>query len=58
MLWASVRRDQVEHVQINGLPGFIFRTDEGVETMSFEIADDRIVAIYAIRNPDKLRHLS
>jgi RNA polymerase sigma-70 factor (ECF subfamily) len=43
---------------LNGLPGFVFHTDEGTETLAFEIADGRIVAMYAVRNPDKLRHLS
>jgi RNA polymerase sigma-70 factor, ECF subfamily len=55
------RAAQVEHlerVQINGLPGFVMRTTEGIETLSFDIANDQIVAIYAVRNPDKLRHLS
>ena len=50
--------EQVERAQINGLPGFVVRTTEGVETLSLDIANDRIVAIYAVRNPDKLRHLS
>jgi len=50
--------DQVERTTINGLPGFVLRTDEGVETLAIEIANDRVIAIYAIRNPDKLRHLS
>lgn len=49
--------DQVERVQINGLPGFLLHSPEGVETLSFDVAGDHIVAIYAIRNPDKLRHL-
>jgi RNA polymerase sigma-70 factor, ECF subfamily len=49
---------QVERVQINGLPGFVLRTDQGVETFAFDTAGDQIAAIYAIRNPDKLRHLS
>lgn len=53
-----IRPDEVERVQINGLPGFVFRRDDGVETLSFEIANDKIVALYGIRNPDKLRHLS
>jgi RNA polymerase sigma-70 factor (ECF subfamily) len=47
-----------ERVQINGLPGFVMHTDTGIETMAFESADDRIIAIYSIRNPEKLRHLS
>ena len=47
-----------ERVQINGLPGFVMRTDTGIETVAIESAGDRIVAIYSIRNPEKLRHLS
>jgi len=54
----QIHPDQVERVQINGLPGFVVRGDEGIETLSFDVANDRIVAIYGIRNPDKLRHLS
>jgi len=50
--------EQAEPATINGLPGFVLRTSEGVETLAVEIADDRIVAIYLVRNPDKLRHLS
>jgi RNA polymerase sigma-70 factor, ECF subfamily len=50
--------EHIERVDINGLPGFVIRTTGGVETMSFEIANDQIVAIYSIRNPDKLRHLN
>ena len=50
--------EQVERVYVNGLPGLLIRTSAGLETMSFEIAGDQIVAIYSIRNPDKLRHLS
>jgi RNA polymerase sigma-70 factor (ECF subfamily) len=50
--------DQIDRAQINGLPGFVIHTHDGLETVALEIADDRIVAIYAIRNPDKLRHLS
>ncbi len=49
---------EIERVQINGMPGFVFRREEGVETLSLDIANDRIVALYGIRNPDKLRHLS
>jgi RNA polymerase sigma-70 factor, ECF subfamily len=54
----AVTADQVERVQINGLPGFVLRTPEGVETLAFDMANDQIVVMYAIRNPDKLRHLS
>ena len=48
----------IEPARINGLPGFVLRGDDGVETIALEIAGDRIAAIYAIRNPDKLRHLT
>lgn len=44
--------------RINGLPGFVLHTVDGLETLAFEIAGDVIVAIYGVRNPDKLRHLA
>lgn len=61
-LWArdktafSARR--VQAATLNGLPGFIFETAEGTETLAVEIAGAAIVAIYAVRNPDKVRHLA
>jgi RNA polymerase sigma-70 factor (ECF subfamily) len=43
---------------INGLPGVIVNGPEGpVQTAAFEIENDRIRALYVVRNPDKLRHL-
>jgi RNA polymerase sigma-70 factor (ECF subfamily) len=50
--------DRVENARINGMPGFVLRRDEGPETLALEIGDDRIVAIYSVVNPDKLRHLA
>jgi RNA polymerase sigma-70 factor (ECF subfamily) len=50
---AAVRR-----AWINGMPGFIVRSPDGVETLAIEIEDGAIAALYAVRNPDKLRHLS
>jgi RNA polymerase sigma-70 factor (ECF subfamily) len=47
-----------EPVQINGSPGYVVRAAEGVETIAFDISGDHIVAIYAVRNPDKLHHLA
>jgi len=42
-------------VRIDGLPGFITLSDDGMpQTTAVEVADDRIVAIYMVRNPDKL----
>lgn len=43
---------------LNGLPGFVFHTAEGTETLAIEIGAGGIVALYHVRNPDKLRHLS
>jgi len=44
---------------INGLPGVIIDGPDGpVQTTVFELDDGVIRAVYAVRNPDKLRHLS
>jgi RNA polymerase sigma-70 factor (ECF subfamily) len=44
---------------INGLPGFMMTGPRGlVQTNAFEIEGDVVKAIYAVRNPDKLRHLA
>ena len=44
---------------INGLPGIIVDGAEGpVQSAAFEIVGDVIRALYVVRNPDKLRHLS
>jgi RNA polymerase sigma-70 factor, ECF subfamily len=54
----------MEPARINGLPGFVVRGPQGVETLALEIREQvgeqvggQIVAMYGIRNPDKLRHL-
>ena len=45
--------------RINGLPGVILRAEDGVTTMAFEPdGEGRIAAIYIMRNPEKLGHLS
>ncbi len=43
---------------IDGLPGFLSQERDGPQTTALAIEDGRIVAIYVVRNPDKLRHLS
>ena len=44
---------------INGLPGLILSGPRGlVQTTAFELEGDTIKAIYVVRNPDKLRHLT
>ncbi len=43
---------------VNGLPGFVtLEADGELQTTAFEIEDGKIVTIYVVRNPDKLRHL-
>jgi RNA polymerase sigma-70 factor (ECF subfamily) len=40
------------------LPGFVTVEQDGVlQTTALQIEDGKIVAIYVMRNPDKLRHL-
>lgn len=48
----------VQFATINGLPGFVtIEADKKPQTTALEIVDGKIVAIYVMRNPDKLRHL-
>lgn len=48
----------VRYGVINGLPGFVtIEKDDTLQTTALHIEDNRIVAIYITRNPDKLRHL-
>lgn len=48
----------VKFAYINGLPGFVTIESDGVlQTTALEIEDDKIVAMYLVRNPEKLRHL-
>ncbi len=43
---------------INGLPGFVTREADGeFQTTALEIENDRIIGIYVMRNPDKLKHM-
>lgn len=43
---------------VNGLPGFVtLEADGEYSTTALEIEDGKVVAIYVVRNPDKLRHL-
>lgn len=48
---------RAEPARINGAPGFVLRSSEGVDTVALAISNDRIVALYTVRNPDKLRHV-
>jgi RNA polymerase sigma-70 factor (ECF subfamily) len=43
---------------INGLPGFVtLERDDMLQTTALQIENGKIVAIYVMRNPDKLRHV-
>ena len=43
---------------INVLPGFVSREVDGeLQTTALEIDNGKIVAVYIVRNPQKLRHL-
>ncbi|WP_114809803.1 sigma-70 family RNA polymerase sigma factor [Paraburkholderia kururiensis] len=43
---------------VNGLPGFVtLEADGELQTTALEMEDGKVVAIYVVRNPDKLRHL-
>lgn len=43
---------------VNGLPGFVtLEADGEIQTTALEIEGGKIVAMYVVRNPDKLRHL-
>ena len=49
---------EVRPATVNGLAGFVMREPDGsINTMAFEHHAGRIVAIYLVRNPEKLRHV-
>lgn len=49
---------EMRFVEFNGVPSLWFIDGLGHESvMQFDIADDRIQAIFVVRNPDKLAHL-
>jgi RNA polymerase sigma-70 factor (ECF subfamily) len=50
---------KVELVTLNGMPGVVTLSDRGVDTaIAFDIVDGSITAMYAVRNPDKLRAIA
>jgi RNA polymerase sigma-70 factor (ECF subfamily) len=47
--------------RVNGLPGCLVRAADGtpIQTIAVEFDDERrVTAVYVVRNPDKLRHLT
>jgi RNA polymerase sigma-70 factor (ECF subfamily) len=50
---------RAELATLNGLPGLLAFDESGLNTaMVFEVIDGRIAAMYAVRNPDKLRGIA
>jgi RNA polymerase sigma-70 factor, ECF subfamily len=44
---------------INGLPGFVtVERGDILQTTALAIENERVVAVYVVRNPDKLRHMA
>ena len=57
-LFARKMSQIVRYGFINGLPGFVtIEPDDTLQTTALEVEDGKIVAIYVMRNPDKLQHL-
>jgi len=49
--------ETIHRIPLNGMPGFLLISADGIDTIALGIRDGRIAAIYAVRNPDKLQHL-
>jgi RNA polymerase sigma-70 factor (ECF subfamily) len=50
---------RVRSAQINGAPGFVLAAPDGsLQTLSVDIRDGRIAAIYVVLNPDKLQRVA
>ena len=57
-LFATNMSQLVRYGFINGLPGFVTIEQGILQTTALEIENGKITAIYVVRNPDKLQHLS
>ncbi len=56
--FAKNRSRFIRSAFVNGLPGFITMEADGeLQTTALDVEDGKVVAIYVVRNPDKLRHL-
>jgi RNA polymerase sigma-70 factor (ECF subfamily) len=58
-LYQRIQADvQVRPATINAAPGvLVFLNGQLEQSMTFELVEDRIHAIYVVRNPEKLKHL-
>jgi RNA polymerase sigma-70 factor, ECF subfamily len=58
-VYAVSRSRLVRYGFINGLPGFIsIERGDILQTTALEIEHGGVIAIYVVRNPDKLRHIA
>jgi RNA polymerase sigma-70 factor (ECF subfamily) len=58
-VYATTRSRLLRYGVINGLPGFItIERGDILQSTALEIEAGRIVAIYIVRNPDKLKHVA
>ncbi len=56
---ATLTLAQLRPATVNGMPGFVLREPDGtLDTVALEVRDGAIAAIYLVRNPDKLRHVT
>jgi RNA polymerase sigma-70 factor (ECF subfamily) len=56
--WRDREAEFITAVTIDGLPGYISRDRRGIlQTTALELDDRGIIAIYTMRNPDKLGHV-
>ena len=53
----GAQMDYLRFVMIDGLPGFIWRVDDEIQTTAFDMEEGRVTAIYIMRNPEKLTRL-
>ena len=59
LIFAGKMSRIVRYGLINGLPGFVtIEEDHTLQTTALQVEGNKIVAIYVMRNPDKLRHLN
>jgi RNA polymerase sigma-70 factor (ECF subfamily) len=58
-VYAVSRSRLVRYGFVNGLPGFItMERGDILQTTALEIEDGRVVGVYVVRNPDKLKHMA
>jgi RNA polymerase sigma-70 factor, ECF subfamily len=57
-LFARNAWQMIRYGFVNGLPGFVtLESDNELQTTGLQIEAGKIVAIYVMRNPEKLRRL-